>query len=130
MPRILIADDSADVRRSLRALIECRGDWEVCGEAVDGAEAVIRAKELHPDLIVLDFSMPVMDGIHAAREIGKIAPDVPILLYTAHLSIWLIAEAQKAGIEGAVSKIQTRALVEAIGALLRSESYFDVTELN
>lgn len=124
MTRILIADDSLPVRRVLRNLVEQVSDWKVCGEAIDGGDAVQRAKETNPDLIVLDFQMPVMNGLQAAREIAKLAPDVPVLLCTAYLSLHLIDEAQRLGIQGAVSKSRATDIVNGIRALLRRESFF------
>jgi len=77
MTRILIADDSPPVRRGLRTLLGQNTDWQVCGEAVDGADAVEKAHQLAPDLILMDFSMPRMDGVQAAREIAKSGTDTP-----------------------------------------------------
>ena len=124
MVRILIADDSLLVRRVLRNLVEQDSDWQVCGEAIDGAEVVQRTVETRPDVIVLDFQMPVMNGLQAAREIAKIAPEVHVLLCTAHLSIGLVGEARKAGIQGAVSKSMAGDIVKGIKALLRHELFF------
>jgi|ERR1700730_5185096 DNA-binding NarL/FixJ family response regulator len=124
MVRILIADDSSLVRRVLRNLVEQDSDWQVCGEAIDGAEVVRRTVETHPDVVVLDFQMPVMNGLQAAREIAKVAPEVPVLLCTAHLSIHLEGEARKAGIQGAVSKSIAGDIVKGIKALLRHELFF------
>ena len=124
MTRILIADDNSLVRRALRILVERHADWKVCGEAIDGGDAVQRAKELTPDLIVLDFQMPVMNGLQAAREIAKITSDIPLLLCTAHLSLILIDEAQRVGIHGAVSKSNAADIVNGIRALLRHEPFF------
>ena len=124
MIRILIADDSTLVRRVLRNLVEQDADWEVCGEAINGGEVVQRTMETHPDLIVLDFQMPVMNGLQAAREIAKVAPNVPVLLCTAHLSLNLMSEARRVGIQGAVSKSRAGDIVKGIKALLRHESFF------
>jgi|SRR5579872_1052119 len=124
MVRILIADDSTLVRRVLRSLLEQDADWQVCGEATDGSEVVQRAVETQPDLIVLDFQMPVMNGLEAAREIAKFAPEVPMLLCTAHLSPDLLGEARKVGIQGAVSKSRAGDIVKGIKALLRHELFF------
>jgi CheY-like chemotaxis protein len=77
MTRILIADDSPPVRRGLRTLVGLNSDWQVCGEAVDGADAVEKAHELAPDLILMDFSMPEMDGVQAARKIAESGTDTP-----------------------------------------------------
>jgi DNA-binding NarL/FixJ family response regulator len=124
MTRILIADDSSQVRHALRNLVEQDADWKVCGEANNGGEAVQRTMETHPDLVVLDFQMPVMNGLQVAREIAKFAPDVLVLLCTAHLSLYLIDEAQRVGIRGAVSKSRASDIVDGIRALLRHESFF------
>jgi len=124
MTRILIADDSPQVRRVLRNLLEQDAEWEVCGEAIDGGDAVQRTKETHPDLVVLDFQMPVMNGLQAASEIAKVAPEVPVLLCTAHLSLPLIGEARRIGIQGAVSKSKASDIVNGVRALLRHEPFF------
>ena len=124
MTRILIADDNSQIRNALRLLVEQDADWKVCGEAIDGGDAVERARETNPDLIVLDFQMPVMNGLQAAREIAKFTPEIPVLLCTAHLSLNLIDEAQRVGIHGAVSKSIARDIVNGIRALLRHELFF------
>jgi CheY-like chemotaxis protein len=76
--RILIADDHPVVRTALRSLFHRHG-LEVCGEAVNGRDAIEKAEEFHPDLIVLDLCMPVMDGLEASRQLTKTMPDVPLL---------------------------------------------------
>ena len=124
MTRILVVDDSSQVRLALRHLVEQDKDWKVCAEAVDGRDALERVKESTPDLIVLDYMMPVMNGLQAAREIAKVAPEIPILLCTAHLSPHLISEAQRVGIHGAVSKSRAADIVYGIRALLRHEPFF------
>ena len=75
--RILIADDHESVLRGLRAMLGANPAWKICGDAVDGKEAVVRATKLRPDLIVMDFAMPRMDGLTAAQEIHKLLPTVP-----------------------------------------------------
>lgn len=122
--RILIVDDSPLVRKRLRDLLQQHRDWTVCGEACNGADAVLKAQELAPDIIVLDFFMPGMDGLQAARQMGKFVPDVPILMFTMHLSRQLVAEARNAGIRGAVSKSDAGHVIEGLESLLRNESYF------
>lgn len=124
MARILIADDSTPVRHMLRALLEQCADWQICGEASNGGEAIERTLETRPDLIVLDFQMPVMNGLQAAEEIAKVAPGIPVLLCTAHLSRHLMGEARKVGIQGAVSKSSGGDIVKGIKALLRHELFF------
>jgi two-component system chemotaxis response regulator CheY len=83
---VLIVDDNASVRTAIRALLETSG-LEVCGETIDGLDAIEKAPILNPDLIILDLSMPRMNGIDAARELSKICPGVPILLYTLHAGL-------------------------------------------
>ena len=122
--RILIVDDSAAVRRGLRALLEQSPEWQVCGEAVDGRDAVLMAQQLHPDLILMDFLMPNMNGLEAAREIAKLSPRPPILMLTMYMSRQLVEEARKAGIRGALHKSETAKVVSALQALLRRETFF------
>ena len=97
MTRILIADDSLPVRCGLRMLLGLNSDWQVCGEAVDGADAVEKAYQLAPDLILMDLSMPQMDGVQAAREIAKSGKGIPILLFAPILSPQIIESARNAG---------------------------------
>ena len=120
----MIADDSPPVRRGLRTLLGLNSDWQVCGEAVDGADAVQKAQQLAPDLILMDFSMPQMDGVQAAREIAKSGTDIPILLFTLNLSPQIIELARKAGLRGAMSKAGISKLPYAIKALQRGETFF------
>ena len=117
--RILIADDQEMVRKMLRALLETHADWQVCGEAANGLEAVQKAAELKPDVIILDLAMPEMDGLHAAREILSNTPTLPILLYTNHAFSTLALEAKKNGIREVINKsVSERELIGAVEALL------------
>lgn len=122
--RILIVDDSPLVRQRLRDLLQQHPGWHVCGEAGNGQDAIARARELAPDIIVLDFLMPGMNGVQAAREIGKLIPDVPILMFTTYLSRQLVEEARNVGIRGAVAKSDARYVIDGLEALLRRESFF------
>ena len=122
--RILIVDDSPLVRQRLRDLLQQHPDWRVCGEAANGQDAITQARELTPDVIVLDFLMPGMNGMQAAREIGKLIPDVPILMFTTYLSRQLVEEARNVGIRGAVAKSDARHVIDGLEALLRHESFF------
>jgi DNA-binding NarL/FixJ family response regulator len=125
MTRILIADDSPYVLESIKKVIEEHSDWKVCGEVVDGLEAVSKAAELTPDLVVLDLTMPNLNGFQAARAIHIATPKVPILLYTQHLfDAHLEKEARDAGFSGAVTKGSSDSLTAAIESLLRGEQYF------
>jgi len=125
MIRILIADDSPQLLRCIRKVIEEHPQWKVCGEASDGLEAVSQTAELTPDLVVLDLTMPNLNGFQAARAIHVAAPKLPLLLYTQHLfDNHLGQEARDAGFSGAVTKGSTDSLTAAIASLLRGETYF------
>ena len=78
---ILIVDDNAYIRHALCDLFKREADFEICGEAENGKEAIAKARELHPDLIVLDLSMPVMNGLDAARELKRLMPTVLLIMY-------------------------------------------------
>jgi DNA-binding NarL/FixJ family response regulator len=79
---ILIVDDSPVLRKTLRQTLEQGGAWEVCGEAADGREAIKQAQRLKPDLVVLDLSMPVMNGLEAAHELKRLLPSLPLVMFT------------------------------------------------
>jgi DNA-binding NarL/FixJ family response regulator len=128
MIRILIADDSPPVRRGLRTLLGLNSDWQVCGEAVDGADAVEKAHQLAPDIILMDFSMPQLDGVQAALEIAKSGTDVPILLFTRNLSPEVMELARNAGLRGAISKSEISKIPYAIKAVQRGETFFCISQ--
>jgi DNA-binding NarL/FixJ family response regulator len=116
---ILIVDDSAIMRRTLRKLFEAIPEWEVCGEAENGKDALNKAGKLDPDLVVLDLSMPVMNGFEAARELKKIRPEVPIIMYSIFNARRLEDEARAAGCNAVVYKADsTRNLIESMQRLL------------
>lgn len=121
--RILVGDDNAKVRDGLRLLLENHADWEVCGEAADGVEAIEKYRQLMPDLLIVDVSMPRMNGLDASLEILKFSPRILILLYTSYLTAQLIDVAHKAGIRGTVSKDNMHLIVPGLEALLRGEEY-------
>jgi DNA-binding NarL/FixJ family response regulator len=124
--RILIADDNPHVRHSLRTLLEHNPEWQVCGEAVDGRDAVLKAKQLSPDLVVLDFLMPGLNGLEAAREIHQSAPAVRLLMCSMYMSPQLTEIARNSGVQGAVSKTGIQQLTRGVEAVLRDETYFDL----
>src|SRR5271163_1536022 len=102
--RILIADDNEVARGRLTELLANHDGWEVCAAVENGRQAVEKAEELKPDLIILDFAMPEMDGLTAAREIGKILLSIPIVLFTLHKIPVLDLEAKKVGVRQVVAK--------------------------
>jgi DNA-binding NarL/FixJ family response regulator len=102
--QILIVDDSPMVRRMVRGSVESKTDWQICGEAENGEEAVRMVEELNPDLVVLDLSMPVMNGLEAARHIAVNAPNTALLMYTMQDSGQLLKEAEAAGINEVITK--------------------------
>jgi DNA-binding NarL/FixJ family response regulator len=122
--RILVVDDNPSVRHYLRSLLEQQSMWQVCDEARTGKEALQRIAKNPPDMIVLDFQMPDLNGLDVARQVGKVFPAIPILMVTIHLSKQLAEEARKAGIRGACAKSDVGSIVEAVDALLHHKTYF------
>ena len=123
MARILIADDHEIVRHGIRMILQGRPEWEICGEANDGREAVQLAKELNPDVIILDVSMPVLGGLGAADDILRMNPKSKILIFTMDESKTLRMLVQKCGARGFVVKSQASALlVEALDRLLAGDT--------
>jgi DNA-binding NarL/FixJ family response regulator len=102
--RILIADDHELVRRGVRSVLRTRSDLEICGEAVDGKDAVEKAQHLSPDLIVMDVSMPNLNGIEATREIRRLLPRIDVLVLSQHNSPEVMRQALNAGARGYVIK--------------------------
>jgi len=123
--RILIADDDSTIRLLLRRLLEKQPDWQVCGDASNGAEAIEKVEQLEPDVVVIDLGMPVMTGLQAAPEIAKAHPRLPMLLISVQeVSKQLAWEARNAGYRGAVTKSSGTEVLKGIEALLRHEMFF------
>ena len=123
--RILIADDHEIVRRGIRALLEGHPGWEVCGEAVDGREAVEKAHAWKPDLVLLDVGMPNLNGLDAARHILSDLPNTRVLILTMHESEQMVREVLEAGARGILLKSDAaRDLVSAVEALQRRTTFF------
>src|ERR1051325_7401294 len=112
--RILIADDHELVRKGLRTVLEDQPGWKVCAEALNGRQAVELAKQLEPDVIVLDLTMPELNGVEATRQIRKALPGAEVLILTMHESEQLVSAALAAGARGYILKADTaRLLVSA-----------------
>jgi DNA-binding NarL/FixJ family response regulator len=123
--RILVADDHAIVRQGVRLILDGEPDMEVVAEAGDGAEVLRLARDVHPDLAVLDVSMPRLTGLQAARQLAKVAPDVRILMLSMHDNEQYFFQALRAGASGYVLKSAVdRDLVEGCRAAMRDEPFF------
>ncbi len=115
---VLIVDD-VEIRRAVCELFTAEADFDVCGEAANGQEAIERAQEFHPDLIVLDLSMPVMNGIDAARVLKTLMPAVPLIIFSEYSDVFSHEEARAAGVSALVSKSEHMSvLLEKARALL------------
>ena len=124
--KILIADDHEIVRQGMKSLLSsARPEWEICGEAKDGNRAVEAARDLRPDIAVLDITMPGMNGLEAAARMRKLGVTCPILMFTMHESSRLGTDVRRVGAQGYVVKSQAaRDLVIAIDALLAGGTFF------
>lgn len=123
--RILLADDHEMLRRGLRAILTEQPGWEICGEAVDGRQAVELARKLRPDVIVMDIAMPELNGLEATRQIRRALPRAEILVLTFDESEALVREVLAAGARGYVLKNDvSRVLVHAVESLSQHRPYF------
>ena len=127
MKRILIADDHESVLRRVRGMIESHSGWEICGDAVTGRQTIAKAAELKPDLVVLDFAMPQMDGLKTAAAIKALLPKVPILMFTMYSSA-VTSEAERHGIFRVIDKAKSGALLTAIEEVFASQEQELLTE--
>ena len=129
--RLLIVDDHEVVRRGVRALLLEHADYEVCGEAVDGQDALDKARELKPDLIVMDVSMPRLNGLEATQQVRSILPDCEVLILSQHENREMARQALKAGARGYVTKSSiSKDLISAVRKASRREYFFDPTILD
>jgi DNA-binding NarL/FixJ family response regulator len=124
--QVLIADDHEIVRRGVRSILESRNDLKICGEAANGRDAVLKAAQLRPDLVILDHSMPILSGLAATGEIHRIMPKVPILMLSMHTGKDLLDALRVAGAQGFVPKAECAdKLLEAVDAVMRGETFFN-----
>ena len=122
--RVLIADDHPVIRGMVRSTLQQHPEFEVCGEAADGAQAVEEAKKLKPDVVVLNVSMPVLNGFEAAREIIASRPETAIVILSTHADDYFVAEARKIGARAYVAKTKAGdSLVEAIDLAVRGGDF-------
>lgn len=122
--RILIVDDQEPVRRALRGLLRTQPSFQLCGEAQDGLEAVEKARELKPQVVLMDVSMPRLDGLEATRQILKALPETEILILTQHDSEQAARAAKDAGARGYLSKSDARYLISAVETVSRHIPFF------
>jgi two-component system, NarL family, sensor kinase len=123
--RILIADDHEVMRRGVRGLLESHDEWAVCGEAFEGREAVLKSRELRPDLIIMDINMPGLTGIAAAQQIRRENPSAKILFFSVHESAQTVREVVNAGAQGYVAKSRAgHDLVDAVRNVLGGGTFF------
>jgi DNA-binding NarL/FixJ family response regulator len=123
--RVLVADDQPGIRKRICLTLASMLALEACDEAANGQEAVEKAQESSPDLIILDVTMPVMNGLDAARRIRLFSPLTPILILTMHKSRQLMEEARKIGVQGYVVKADAgQSLGSAVAAIMQSQTFF------
>jgi len=114
---VLIADDSPIIRKALCRLFEDAEDYDICAEAADGQEAIDLALKRRPDLIIMDLSMPVLNGLEASRKLKEIMPDVPIILFTQHANAGITLRNSNHAFDRVVSKGDPRVLMEQVRSL-------------
>ena len=123
--RILIADDHEVLRRGVRTLLGTESEWEICGEAIDGKDAVDKSAALSPDLVILDVNMPVLNGLAAVRQILRLRPQPKVLVFTVHDSDQTMMEVQATGAHGYLSKAKAQQdLIHAVKALLAGKDFY------
>jgi DNA-binding NarL/FixJ family response regulator len=124
MPRVLVVDDHAFIRRGVNSILQAFPEWELVGEAENGQEAVRLADELRPEVIIMDVSMPVLNGIEATKIISRAHPEIKIVLLTLHDSAELLRSGFKAGARGYLLKSDAEQdLLKALRVVIGQGSY-------
>jgi two-component system, NarL family, response regulator NreC len=124
--RVVIAEDHETVRRGLRMIVDAEEDMQVVGEAGNGREAIELARELNPDVVMMDISMPELNGLKAAAKLKRVAPDIKILTLTRHTDEAYLQELFQAGVSGYVLKQSSPSeLIRAIRTIAKGDNYLD-----
>ena len=123
--RILLVDDEKSVRFALERLLLTHEGWEIVGMASNGREAVGKAEDLKPDVVIMDISMPEMNGLEATPRIKKVTPDTEVLLFSQHGSAEIVLEAQAVGASGFLSKSRPDSIIAAVEAMAERKPFFD-----
>lgn len=125
MARVLLAEDHEIVRRGIRSLLESRGSWDICAEAADGLEAVRLAIQEKPDIAIIDYSLPGLNGLEVVKQVRKVLPRIQILMFTQHDSEDLMRDVLRAGVRSFLLKSEAdEHLLQAVSALSMSRPYF------
>jgi DNA-binding NarL/FixJ family response regulator len=124
MPRVLVVDDHAVIRRGVQGILSTYPEWDLCGEADNGQDAIRLAGELAPEVVIMDVSMPGMNGLEATRIIHEVLPDTKVLLLTLHSSSEFVRSAFRAGARGYVLKSDAEnELVRALNVVIGEGTY-------
>ncbi|QCI64992.1 response regulator [Phreatobacter stygius] len=125
MARVLLAEDHEIVRRGIRSLLESRGNFEICAEAADGLDAVRLAIQEKPDIAIIDYSLPRLNGLEVVKQVRKVLPRIQILMFTQHDSEDLMRDILRAGVRSFLLKSEAdEHLIQAVSALAMSRPYF------
>ena len=123
--RILVVDDHEIVRQGVRHILETQDEWELAGQATNGEEAIRLNRELKPDAIIMDITMPVLSGLEATNQIMKACPDSKVLIFTMHESPSLLRPVQRVGAKGLLTKSRaTSELTPALQGIIAGQTYF------